>query len=607
MARTKVNDLEIIIKAKNEAQKAMGEVKKDLGDIEKLTKIATGAMAGLGAGAVAGLGALALNGEQVAMQLKQMGVLLGTGTQEAGALFSVIREQNPTADIDALSDGVLTLNERFSEARVESGELFAFSKDFGFEFDATISGAREQTLEFLKALRQLPDENDRVTTAIAVMGDEGARQFNKIARDAELLDATIVGLETNVDGLFDAGAAQDIDDFAAATGRLDNSFDNLSLTIFGMVDGPWASFKNSIADTFDGLDGILDQTNSRWAGALAIMRGETPPEGSFFGTDSPDPVAEDPIEGLSDSERARAALEAHRSRQIAQQAAEKAQIDAIRAAEKMAKADLKIQRDAHAAIEKAEDELLEKLYQKRIDHENLIAETMAFRRQQGFVDIPVDADGNPENPDPFVTEGGFNQQPIAFNDGAIEDNENQLQKIIDKQKALQDVKDDTLLVAEAFGALEGAIAGFSDTFFSKGSRAFKTFIKLQQLAATASAYSAAAQALAGFDTFTAADKIVAGLKVLGIGLGWASQIASLDASAGSAVSAGSASASSTPNIPQAPDVPEQSNTGGTLNVTVASRTLNDLISVDVVQGIFDLAKEIPGGASDINFNQVLSG
>ena len=606
MARTKVNDLEIIIKAKNEAQKAMGEVKKDLGDIEKLTKIATGAMAGLGAGAVAGLGALALNGEQVAMQLKQMGVLLGTGTQEAGALFSVIREQNPTADIDALSDGVLTLNERFSEARVESGELFAFSKDFGFEFDATISGAREQTLEFLKALRQLPDENDRVTTAIAVMGDEGARQFNKIARDAELLDATIVGLETNVDGLFDAGAAQDIDDFAAATGRLDNSFDNLSLTIFGMVDGPWASFKNSIADTFDGLDGILDQTNSRWAGALAIMRGETPPEGSFFGTDSPDPAAEGPIEGLSDSERARAALEAHRSRQIAQQAAEKAQIDAIRAAEKMAKADLKIQRDSHAAIEKAEDEFLEKQRQKQIDHYTLIEETMAFRREQGFVDTP-NIDGVPtESPTPQLTEGGFNQSPIAFNDAAIEENEARVKAIQDQQDELQGVRDDTLLVADAFGALEGAIAGFSDTFLSKGSRAFKAFIALQAAAATASAYSAAAQALADFSNLSTAGKITAGLKVLGIGLGWATQIEGLASASSSAGSVATASPS-TPNIPQAPDVPEQSNTGGTLNVTVASRTLNDLISVDVVQGIFDLAKEIPGGASDINFNQVLSG
>ena len=629
--KTKINDLEIIIRARNEAKKAMGEVKSDLGLINKLNVSATRSGKALAAAGVAAYVALAVNGRETALQLETMGGLLGTGTQEAGALFELIRDKNPKADIEALSDGVLTLAERFSEARVESGELYAFSKDFGFEFDASISGAREQTIEFLKALQQLPDPADRVTTAIAVMGDEGARQFNKIVRDSALLGDAIHDLENDVDGLFDADAAQDIDDYAAATLRLGNSFDDLGLAIFSTVDGPLADFLDKGADVLDWLTEMTKRTETLRKTGLSDIELATPGlaaydylrleasevekarielqselrllqniEGGFDGT-------VDPLSALTDEERAKRSLDEAKARRKARLANEKAKRDAVKAAEKLAADELKIQDDKLKEIEEAETEFLEKRYQEQIAHHELIADTLAFRREQGFVDTPFQSNGDVGTPAPFVTSGGFNEKPIDSSDGAIQANENRLQVIEEEQAQLQAMKDDTLLVADAFGALEGAIAGFADTFLTKGSRAFKSFIRVQQLAATAAAYSAASQTLAGFDSLSAADRIVKGLQVLGIGLGWASQIASLDASAGSAPTADTAATGNTPTIPQAPDVPQAGNTGGTLNVTVTSRTLNDLISVDVVQGIFDLAKDIPGGVSDINFNQVLSG
>lgn len=155
MAR--IDDLTILLTLKDKTKQGFDSVGKRMkglqGRAEKL-KIAVnvGAKA-IGGALVAAFGSALFHGTELFNQLDRMGALLGQNTQEANALLESFREGNARVEIDGLSDGLLTLKERFSEARVETGELFNFVKDFGLQADFSISGTNAQTLEFLNVLK----------------------------------------------------------------------------------------------------------------------------------------------------------------------------------------------------------------------------------------------------------------------------------------------------------------------------------------------------------------------------------------------------------------------------------------------------------------------
>ena len=121
-----------------------------------------------------------------------------------------------------------------------------------------------------------------------------------------------------------------------------------------------------------------------------------------------------------------------------------------------------------------------------------------------------------------------------------------------KIRAMQ-MRDSIGSIATALTAGAQAFAAYAESSGESGKKAFKVFKGLQIAAATASAYSAASQALAGFDSATLPERIGKAATALSIGLGYVASISRLTASgggsgggaAGASASAGSSSPQST--------------------------------------------------------------
>lgn len=611
---TRINDLEILLKVKDQTQKAFNNTKNNLSDIDKLAKIGKRTLIGLGASAGLAFTKLADHGALVAQELQRMGVLLGTGTREADALYSVIRDQNPSADIEGLSDGVLTLAERFSEARVATGELFGFAEDFGVDFDNTVSGAREQTAEFLRFLQKLPTENDRVTASIAVMGDEGARQFNALIRDADKLQQTIDGLATEIDDIPDIYSDEDakqIDEYIAAQKRLEESYDDLSKTAFTFVDGPLTKINNRYSDILDLVNDIAIDAKTQFS-----------PNGLFgiiFGDQSNDDIlnsVRSPLDGVNlgtggdinldlgaDATEKGAEILRRRNEKIL---AEQAKIDRENEAAEEKERERREQENLKRITREKEEEqkVIDDLFKKNqeeqrrleeIDQEREAERTRKAEEEKRAREIrKFDAKGAAVFGLNDPTDRFSTNTPDRLSNGEISD----FEKMAD-ELAQSNLLETSIGVADAIASMSGAISDFSDTFFNKGSKAFKAFKNIQIVTATAAAYSAAAQALADFSSLSFVDKIARGAQVLSIGLSYVAQIKRLNASGGSGGNGGGSQGSSSqfsgaPQTPFQQQINDTSDARQEVNVYVQSRARGSVLFVDEFEDILEEMTNLPG-------------
>ena len=241
----KVDDLTIYLRAVDQTKRAFGKLERRLGKIGKLAKVAGGLIAGIGVSAVTAFSKGVEHGRQFFTELKTMERLLNLNTKEADGLVQVIRQFAPGAEVEKLQEALLTLEEGFFDAHAASGPLNDLIKDFGVNLNLDQNGAQDQLVEFLRALRQIPNEADRVGAAIANLGADDAKPFIALSRNVESLDRAIELLSGNIN---DIPNIVDDDDVAKVE-EYNKSVEDLN--------GAWERFsKEAFLTSSESLSGI---------------------------------------------------------------------------------------------------------------------------------------------------------------------------------------------------------------------------------------------------------------------------------------------------------------------------------------------------------------
>ena len=248
----KIDDLTILLKARDQTSGAFKSLNKRFGKMGGLvSKLAKG-LVGIGAAAATGFGAAVMRGQEFVSELNSMSIALGLGKREADALYQILKQSNPAAQIDRVKEGVLTLTEAFFDARAESGPLFDLMKDFGADIDFNIEGPREQLAEFLRVMKQIPDETVRVGGAISVLGGDDAKAFLPLIRNVELLDERIGQLTGSIEDIPNIFSEQDIQ--ALERAKLATDELNAEWELFGktasVIVAPAIETTNSLFATF---------------------------------------------------------------------------------------------------------------------------------------------------------------------------------------------------------------------------------------------------------------------------------------------------------------------------------------------------------------------
>jgi len=264
----KINDLTILLRM---IDKTKGPFKKIESRMEKLGKKAKALSSGfkvIGVAAAAAFGAAIANGREIAKELNLMSSALGVSKREADALFETVREAAPTAEIDKVKEAVLTLQEGFFDARAESGPLFDLIKDFGVDIDLSLTEPKAQLEEFLRVLRQLPDDTIRAGAVISNLGADDAKPFLEFANNADKLDQAIIRLSGSIDDIpnvITQSQQENIDKATESAGKLSAAWDNFSEKAYAFI-APALTIINN------GLSILIG-----WASAAVVKIGE------FFG------------------------------------------------------------------------------------------------------------------------------------------------------------------------------------------------------------------------------------------------------------------------------------------------------------------------------------
>lgn len=234
----KIDDLTILLKAKDQTSGAFKSLNKRFGKLSGLTRIAVRGMAAFGAAVGAAFSAAVANGATLNDELTRMKNSIGTTAKEADELYKIIREGAPTTNMEQLGEGLLTLKEGFFDARAESGPLFDLVRDFGADIDLGVESPREQLLEFLKAMREIPSATVRAGAAVANFGGEDAKSIITITNDVVLLDQTIERLSGTVRDLpsfITDAQIQRTQEAKDASVSLNNAWDDLSSNLYDLV------------------------------------------------------------------------------------------------------------------------------------------------------------------------------------------------------------------------------------------------------------------------------------------------------------------------------------------------------------------------------------
>ena len=241
MPTARGTDLQILLTAVDRTRSAFNSASGRMNAIAKVAKIASKAIAAIGASALAAFSTAAANGQRMFEELDRMGKLLGTNTREADGLVKAIQDFSPGAGIDQVQEALITLQEGFFDAHAESGPLFDLIKDFGANVDLSLDDPRQQLVEFLRALQQLGTETDRVGAIVANFGGEDAKPFLPLARDAGKLQDAIDALSGSISEIPDVISEEDrekLDAHRNSVVELTNAWNLFSQEAFLLISGP---------------------------------------------------------------------------------------------------------------------------------------------------------------------------------------------------------------------------------------------------------------------------------------------------------------------------------------------------------------------------------
>lgn len=580
---SKATDLTILLKAVDKTKSAFGTLETRMGRIGKIAKTVGKAIAGIGAAAAAGFGKASAHGRELFEELGAMGRILGTTTQEADGLVLAIRQFVPGAGIERVRESLLTLEEGFFDAHAESGPLFDLMKDFGANIDFNVEGPRQQLVEFLKVLRQLPKESDRTGAAIANLGGDDAKALIPLIRNIESIDSLILTLSGNIEnipGIISEADQAELDRYTRSTNVLSDAWDRLGKEAFKLVDGPLASINETLAGITNRItDNIQRNTNAFSVFTKRVreylgLQNEINPSGllpagqddaisSFTGDTAPE-IEEDPNRRIIDDLRRR--------------------------------------------LSQAEQDLAS----ARIPPVPSIA--------------PVLESPNGSLSDADFAELAASQRPTADLDLLdIENEQAQLFAFFSASTEAAQMMRDTTAEAlaeipfgveaantsfEDFGSTVNSVGSIINSFGSLAGRgadkAFKTFQQLQIAIGTAASISAALQVFGSIENPTFAQKIAAYGAALAKGLAAVAQIKQIRVGSGSTTAGansigGSAPSNQTVIGGNAPEI-DRNNNQPRRNVTVNIQG-NGLFTPEAIEGLIDAINDTDTGKR-INANRV---
>ena len=568
----KVDDLTILLKAVDKTKGAFNSVEKKLGKLGKLGKVVGGAIAGIGVSAITAFATATENGRQFFAELDTMRKLLGITTQEADGLVQSIRQFAPGAEVDKLQEALLTLEEGFFDAHAASGPLNDLIKDFGVNVDLGVEGANSQLVQFLKALKQIPGEADRVGAAIANLGADDAKPFIALARDVDKLDEAINLLSGSIDDIPNIVSQDDVERverYTNKTKEMSDSWAIFSREAFALVAPALTAINSALdwaiqkATSFVGVLRQLSDNNGIWRGSMDEWLNEWK---IVFGMVERSELS-DNLSGQS-------------------------QIDAINAIqpENGPTGNVTTGRIAneYGSFESEESFKTWLQEQKKITKAVLQTQELTY---VGNVANPLSAEGGDDLA--FLrgldgaNDGQFN---INFPDPEAEQNA-KIARLDKERQAYNDITDSINNMGSALQSIGEASGKSSD-------KTFKAFQRLQIAISTAAAISAAVQTLSD-PTLGFFGKIAAYTKIAAIGFGAVAQLRSLNVGSSSAT-APTASGGGVGNTgPQGTTQAQQQTSQRTIEINIQGTVFGP----ETIEQIIDEINDVDSGTK-INANRI---
>lgn len=229
-------DLTILLRMIDQTKKGFKTHQANITKSESLTRklsVSWKLMGGVVGGALVLLKGVT---SQLTDKQQQLSNKLGESLGEVQALYGAIREGDPTATIDNISEAMLTLQERISDAAISGGgPLAGLIQDLdGFDDVFREEGARGALALFLEETAKLPLARDRIFALKEVMSDLDSEAFLNIIQDGDKLNELLISLRTNVEdipGIFSEREQQNVKQYAKSVGGLRGAWEDLGQSI----------------------------------------------------------------------------------------------------------------------------------------------------------------------------------------------------------------------------------------------------------------------------------------------------------------------------------------------------------------------------------------
>lgn len=540
-----LDDLTIFLNLVDKTRKGVRSAKGNLTSLQKSAVLLKNAFKGIGVALQGALTAGVVRGRQLVLELESMSSQTALTLKESQALFNAVREGDATANLPNVTEALLTLKERFADAsEAGAGPLFGLMQDLD-NFDIDL-GLDNGRAQLANFLEQVSELETANKRIFALKEVLGDEDARAFLKQAQDTEK-FNELITNLKANIDTLPDIFTDEEVAQIEQVKESSAQLA-----------REFDKISVDLFLLYQPMLEL-------ASKIARGVVDGLGTArdFLKDITGRGVGDPVQL---TERTEAFVEARNKLRREE--------ELIRLQEE---AKLKREREAASKLARLQSDINQSLSSKPVELQ------------------PLEVTSVEEN---------FANNLQAANDARNRESEAsqfRIQLLSEELSAIDSFASGLNHLAAAFG-------NFSRSALENSRTAFKAFKALQIAAATASAYSAAAQALADFKTLGTLEKIGVAATVLGIGLNYAAQISQITASGSgsqgrkststSAVATGSSATPTTAVAAQQerPSAP----TGPDINITIVG---NGDVSPDQIDRLIEGINENDSGRK-INLDRI---
>lgn len=181
--------LQILLSARDETRRPIASVGKNIARLTSRVTIAGAAMK-------AAIASVGIAGGRAFSEIERASRLLGEPVREVQKLSEVVKSITPGAGIDQVQEGLLTLTERFAEAREGSGEAFEVFKRLGL--DTSLDKPIEQLEAVRDVISRLPSDSERLQLTRVLFGDEdGNAILGYLRASAETVERIKTAVETS--------------------------------------------------------------------------------------------------------------------------------------------------------------------------------------------------------------------------------------------------------------------------------------------------------------------------------------------------------------------------------------------------------------------------